>query len=338
MTTTDTGMPSQGIGLSEAASQFEALLSGEPGKQTPEQTAEEPSAEDEAEAHEASTDDAETPGETDETEEQGAEDEEADAGADEAPQLADPKQLVTVQIDGKSQQVTVEELASGYQLAKASYARMEQAAEERKALSAERHQVTQERQQYATLLQALGAQLQQAQPQEPDWDKLYAEDPLEYVRQHKNWTDRKEQLQAISAEQQRLASLQEQEAKQQLDEVIREGREELLKAFPAWKDPARFEADRQRIRKYATEQLGYTEEEIKRTYDPRAVKMLYRAMRYDEMMAKRPQPVQQAAPKPAKAGSPLTAPRRTTEITRQKQRLAKTGSVKDAAKLFESLL
>jgi hypothetical protein len=40
-----------------------------------------------------------------------------------------------------------------------------------------------------------------------------------------------------------------------------------------------------------------------------------------------------------RAGSPQTAPaRRTSEITRQKQRLAQTGSVKDAAKLFESLI
>lgn len=338
MTTTSTDTPSQGIGLSEAASQFEAILAGKPDNQTPERDAEEPPAEDEAEAHEASTDDAETPGEADETAEQGAEDEEADTGADEAPRLADPGQLVTVKIDGKIEQITVEEAARGYQREKVFSQKTEQLAREREVLTAERQEVIQERQQYATLLTALQQQLQQAQPQEPDWDKLYAEDPLEYVRQTKVWNDRKEHLQAVSAEQQRLATLQEQEAKRQLDEVIRSGREELLSTFPAWKDPTRFDADRQRIRKYATEQAGYADEEIKRTYDPRAVKLLYKAMRYDEMMAKRPQPVQQAAPKPARAGSPLTAPARTSEITRQKQRLAKTGSVKDAAKLFESLL
>ncbi len=334
----DTGMPSQGIGLSEAASQFESLLAGKSGNRTSEQDAPDPSAEDEAEAHEASTDDAETPSEADDTAEQGAEDEEADTGEEEAPQPLDLKARVPVKIDGKTEHVTVEELASGYQLAKVSYARMEQAAEERKAASAERHQVTQERQQYATLLQALQQQIAQTQPQEPDWDKLYAEDPLEYVRQTKVWNDRKEQLQAISAEQRRLASLQEQEAKAQLDEVIREGRKTLLEKFPAWNNPEKFEADRQRIRKYATEQAGYNDEEVKRTYDPRAVSLLYKAMRYDEMMAKRPQPVPQAGPKPMRAGSPLTAPRRTTEVTKARQRLAKTGSVKDAAKLFEGLI
>lgn len=335
MTNTDT--PSQGIGLSEAASQFESLLAGKSDNQTREQDAPETSAE-EAEAHEASPDDAETPDDADETAEAGAEDEEADTGAEEAPPLADPKQLVTVTVDGKQEQVTVEEAARGYQRSKVFSQKTEQMAREREALTAERHEVIQERQQYATLLTALQQQLEGQMQQEPDWDKLYAEDPLEYVRQTKVWNDRKEQLQATRAEQQRLAHQQEQEAKRQLDEVIREGRKTLLEKFPAWNNPEKFEADRQRIRKYATEQAGYNDEEVKRTYDPRAVSLLYKAMRYDEMMAKRPQPVPQAGPKPMRAGSPLTAPRRTTEVTKAKQRLAKTGSVKDAAKLFEGLI
>lgn len=335
--TTNTDTPSQGIGLSEAASQFEALLSGTPEKQTPEpQPAEESPADEEAEALEASSSEDETPA-ADEA--AGAEEEEAPANDEEADEAADPlDQLVTVKIDGKEEQIPLREAINGYQR-QADYSRKTAAvAEERKQVESMAQQIQTERAQYAQLLTALQQQLAETVQKEPDWEKLYAEDPLEYVRQKDLHNEAKQRLQAAAAEQQRVTALMQEQQAQQLKQIVQSGREKLVEAIPAWKDQNRWEQDRVKLRAYA-QKLGYGEDEVSQVYDPRAVIALHKAMRYDEIMAKRPAPNPQNGPRPMRAGTPQTAPaRRTSEITRQKQRLAATGNVKDAAKLFESLI
>lgn len=334
MTTSDT--PAQGIGLSEAASQFEAILSGSAGKQTPDaETADESPADDQAEALDASYSEDETL-----ADEASADDEEATATDEEDDDAPEPQdQLVTVVIDGKEQQIPLKEAVAGYQR-QADYSRKTMAVSEmRKQVEAEANQIQQERAQYAQLLGALQQQLQETVQREPDWERLYAEDPLEYVRQKDLYRENQERFQAATAEQQRVMSMMQQTQVQQLKEVVKQGREQLSEKIPAWKDTARWEQDRVKLRSYAQKELGYGEEEVSQVYDPRAVVALYKAMRFDEIMAKRPAPNAQTGPKPMRAGSPQTAPaRRTSEITRQKQRLAQTGSVKDAAKLFESLI
>lgn len=334
MTTSDT--PAQGIGLSEAASQFEAILSGSAGKQTPDaETADESPADDQAEALDASDSEDETL-----ADEASADDEEATATDEEEDEAPEPQdQLVTVVIDGKEQQIPLKEAIAGYQR-QADYSRKTMAVSElRKQVEAEANQIQQERAQYAQLLNALQQQLQETVQREPDWERLYAEDPLEYVRQKDLYRENQERMQAATAEQQRVMSMMQQSQVQQLKEVVKQGREQLSEKIPAWKDTARWEQDRAKLRSYAQKELGYGEEEVSQVYDPRAVVALYKAMRFDEIMAKRPAPNAQTGPKPMRAGSPQTAPaRRTSEITRQKQRLAQSGSVKDAAKLFESLI
>lgn len=331
--TTDT--PSQGTGLADAATRIEAILSGDTGKQTPEAAeSEAPADEDLAEALASEAED-ETPPETD-----GAEDQEASAEDDGAEEAANPQdQLVTVKIDGKETQIPLKEALNGYQR-QADYSRKTAAlAEDRKAIEAAQQQVMAERAQYAQLLGALQQQLVSSQPQEPNWEKLYAEDPLEYVRQKDVWRERGERLQAIAAEQQRVAAVSMQEQSAQLQNIVASGRETLKEMVPAWKDQARWDADRNKIKQYLQDKFQAAPEEIAQVYDPRLVMLAYKAMRLDEIMAKRPAPNPSNGPKPAKAGAPSQMQgRRTTEITKAKQRLAQTGSVSDAAKIFERLL
>ena len=336
MSNTDT--PSQGIGLSEAADAFEALLAGTSDTQTPEDDAEEKApADDQAEALEASDTEEETPDEADEAEE-GSEEDEADTEDEETPQEARPDQLVTIKIDGKTEQVTVEEAAKGYQRTKVFTQRMEQLAREREELHQVQSQVMAERQQYAQLLPVLQQQLMQAAQQEPDWDKLYAEDPLEYVRQKDVWRERSERQQAAQAEMQRVQYLQMQEQAANLQKAVQEGRKQLQEWIPAWQDQSRFEADRKALREFGRE-VGFSDEELSQAYDPRAVRLMWEALQYRRIMSKRPQPAAQAGPKPAKPGVPQTMPqRRTSEVTKAKQRLAKTGRVRDAAAVFETLI
>jgi hypothetical protein len=61
-------------------------------------------------------------------------------------------------------------------------------------------------------------------------------------------------------------------------------------------------------------------------------------MKFDALMAKRPQPAPPKGPKVAPAGNAATAPKSTSEVTKAKQRLAQTGRVQDAAAIFENYL
>lgn len=329
---TTSGTPDQGNGIAEAASAFEDILAGKAVTQDDEDTAPEDPA-DTAEAQGSESED-ETP-----SDEEGAEDEEATANDEDAEEGEEQpaERMITVKIDGKVMEIPESEAAKGYQR-QADYSRnMAVVMEERKALHQNYQEVQAERAQYAQLLTALQEQLAELQPQEPDWEQLYANDPLEFVRQKEVWRDRETKLQAAQAERQRIEYLQQQESALELQAKVAEGRQQLHAYNPAWKDTTKWEADRQKLRQYLGK-TGYSEEEISRAYDPRAVTVAHKAMLYDELMAKRPQPVRQLGPKPATSGSAPMPARRHTDQAKAKMRLAKTGSVKDAAKVFEGLL
>jgi len=197
--------------------------------------------------------------------------------------------------------------------------------------------VMQERAQYQQLLTALSQQWQEAQQREPDWQKLYDADPLEYVRQKDIWRDRQDKLAASQAEMQRLQSLQAAEQQKNVLAMVEDGRRKLPELVPEWKDAKRWEADRVKVLEYG-KKLGFTDEELNQAYDPRAVVALYKAMRHDEMVAKIPRPVVNKGPRVAAAGSANSAPQTRSDLTKAKQRLAQTGRQQDAAAIFERML
>lgn len=326
---TETSNPEQGTGLMGAASAFEAFLAGEADNQTPQEQVEAPQ---DAPADDDQTEALSADAELDETPPEDADDEADDEGADDVEAAADDEddetdesetKLVTVKIDGKEEQVDLEEVIAGYQRT-ADYTRKTQAlSQERAAFQQEAEAVQQEREQYAELLTALAGQLQTMQSQEPDWDKLYSEDPLEYVRQKDIWRDNQERLRATQMEQQRLQDMAQQEQAKQIQQIVAQSREKMVEAIPAWRDKAKWDADRSALREYGKTALGFSEQELDQAYDHRAVVALYKAMKYDQMMAKRPTKAQPSGPKVAKAGSSTQAPKTRSQVTRAKQRLAK---------------
>ena len=335
------GTPTQGTGISGAAQQFEAMMAAADGdtQSTPNEESTVSEAE-EAEVLATETVD-ETPSDAPEGEDEGATEEEA-AAEEEQPQQTDPLDaLVTVKVDGKKEQITLREALNGYSRT-ADYSRKTmELAEQRKAMAAEFEAVQQERAQYSQLLTALSTQLQAQQPVEPDWETLYREDPLEYVRQKDLYRERQEKLVAAQSEMQRIQQLQAMEQQQALGGYIQEQYGKLLAALPQWQNPETREAERAKIREYGNK-LGFSDDELSQAYDHRAVLALYKAMKFDEMMANKPKPAaaQPGAPKaaPASSANNVVPKRSSTEVTRAKQRLAKSGRVQDAASIFETLL
>ena len=257
---------------------------------------------------------------------------------DENSEEEEQPQVFTVKVDGKEVEVSLEELQKGYSRTQDYTRKTQQIAEVRKQTEAELQAVRAEREQYAQLLGALEAQIQQAAQPNIDWDRLYQEDPIEWVRQRELMRENQEKNAAIQSEKQRLSQLSQQEQLQQRNQILQQEQEALIAAIPEWKDPKKAAAEKAMLVQFG-QKAGFSPDELKNVVDHRAVVMLRKAALYDQMMSKRGQikPVTNNGPKPAKPGAAGRVSS-NTEAMRAQQRLAKTGRVDDAADAIYKLL
>ncbi len=256
----------------------------------------------------------------------------------EAEEEEDKPPVFTVKVDGKNVEVTLQELQKGYSR-EADYTRKtQQVSEERRAFQAEAELVRTERQQYSQLLGSLQAQLQQNAAPQIDLDRLYNEDPIEWVRQKELARDAEKVNAAIQSEQQRLSHIQAQEQYQSMQAHLAQQQDAMLKAIPEWANPDKAKAEKTLLIEWG-QKLGFSSDELKNIFDHRAVVALRKAALYDQMMTKRGniRPAVNNGPKPAKPGAAGRMDN-TTDSRRSQQRLAKTGRVNDAASAIEHLL
>jgi hypothetical protein len=311
--------------MAEAADALAGMLPDEGQEESSEaQLPEEGAAGDEELLTDADADDNET--DSEQSDEDGDSEEE------------DQPQVFTVKVDGKEVEVTLDELQKGYSRTQDYTRKTQQIAEVRKQTEAELQEVRAEREQYAQLLGALQAQVQQAAQPQVDWDRLYNEDPIEWVRQRELARENQEKAVAIQSEQQRLAQLSQREQLQQREALLAQEQEALVAAIPEWKDAKKAQAEKAMLVQFG-QKIGFTPDDLKNVVDHRAVVMLRKAALYDQMMSKRGQikPVTNNGPRPAKPGAAGRVSS-NTEAMRAQQRLAKTGRVDDAADAIYKLL
>lgn len=322
---------SQAMNVADAATAISAMMAPEEGQAQVDETQ---PVEESDEDTETAASEEETSGVEDAPEEESAEEQSEESEESEEQEQA---QTFTVKVDGKEVAVTLEELQNGYSRTQDYTRKTQQIAEVRKQVEQETQAVRAERQQYAQLLGALQAQLQATEPQ-VDLDRLYNEDPIEWVRTKEVMRERQEKALAIQAEQQRLAQLSQYEQQRAMEEQLSAQKDALLAALPEWRDPKKAKAEKALVVESA-KAAGFSEEDLKSVYDHRLVLLLRKAGLYDQMVSKRQgiKPVVNNGPRPAKPGAAGRVST-TTESTRAKQRLAKTGRVDDAASAIELLL
>jgi len=265
--------------------------------------------------------------------------EEVEANEEESEEEAPRDEKFIVKVDGKEIEVPKEELIRGYQR-EADYTRKTQKlAEERKFVESEFQQVRAERETYAQVLGQLQQKLQEFEPQEPDWNRLEVEDPTEYARQWTSHQRRQQQKFAVQAEQMRLNQLREVEMQKQINTVLAAETAVLKEKIPEWNSPEKAKAEGKALLEYG-QQLGFSEQELNTITDSRALLALHKAWKYDQMMSKRPefQAKIKKAPKMATPGSTGSVSSKSSDINNAKKRLAQTGSVRDAASLFEKFI
>ena len=242
---------------------------------------------------------------------------------------------------GEEKEVTLDELVKGYQLGADYTKKTTEVAEQRKANDAERAAIEEAkyaRDTYAQRLQAIEQFITSQTPQE-DLSYLKENDPIGYAVKVAELSEKKDQLNAIRAEQYRIGQIQQSEQAQAMQQRVAQEAQKLTAVLPEFSDPTKGETVRKEIRNYG-KTLGFTDEELSQVYDSRHVVTLHKAMMYDKLQKSKPAVTKKVneAPKMLKAGSANTKANNKETIKKQSQQLRQTGRVRDAAALFEQFL
>ena len=247
-------------------------------------------------------------------------------------------QTFTVKVDGQEVEVTQDELINGYSRQQDYTRKTQELAQQRKTIEQQQAELAQRDAIYSQLLPKMEAQLKGELANEPDWNALYEDDPVGYVREKQLWDEKKEKLNAVNAEQQRLQQEALVKQQQQIAQFVEYGNQKLLEIIPEWQNPEVATKEKLAISEYAVNTLGYTPEEIQQVYDYRALLGLRNAwLNSKTVEATKKKPTQKAPARVARPGT-TNRPKTTTPVKRAKQRLAKTGKTSDAAKVFEQLI
>jgi hypothetical protein len=253
---------------------------------------------------------------------------------EEAPQL----QTFTVKVDGQEVEVTQEELVNGYSRQQDYTRKTQELSQQRKTIEQQQAELVQRDAIYSQLLPKMEAQLKGELANEPDWENLYSDDPVGYVREKQLWDEKKEKLQAVSAEQQRLQQEALVKQQQQIQQFVEYGNKRLLEIIPEWQNPEIAAKEKLAIRDYAINNLEYSEQEVEQVYDYRALLGLRNAwLNSKTVEATKKKPTQKAPARVARPGT-TNRPKTTAPVKKAKQKLAKTGKIQDAAKVFEQII
>ena len=309
--------PIEGSGLDETTKQWEKELASESGEE------ELPTDEDNQLTQDESEEELEADSEEEEAETEGLEELE-DEGVEE--------DVFEVKSDGKTHQVTLQELKDSFSKGQ-NYTRKSQAlADDRTSFENEKTEISQLREQ---ALQALEF-ARQKQPQQPErdseyWNNLKDTDPVQFLIERDAVRDAQLQNQKIEQEYANLNSQKEAEHAENLKTYINGQKEKLLELIPEWKDSKLADKEKKLVMSFGLKE-GFTQTELDQAYDSRAVSTMRKAALWDQLQEKKKgiKPVKRQSMKPgSKSGDP-------TKIKSGKamERLRKSGSVDDAAAVF----
>jgi hypothetical protein len=249
-------------------------------------------------------------------------------------------QLYSVKVNGEDVEVTIDELQSSYSR-QADYTRKTQElAQQRKSVEEQKSEVAKNEAIYKELLPKMEAALSESLGTEPDWETLYSNDPIGYVRERDLWNEKQQKLQAVQAEQTRLQEEEQVKQQEQIQKYMQYGEKQILNHVPEWKDKTIQQEEKLAIRDHAINDLGFTAEEINQVYDYRLLLGLRNSwMQNKTQKAVKKKPTQKASARNrvAKPGS-VSRKKTSTPLKKSKARLAKSGKVQDAAKVFEQLI
>lgn len=198
------------------------------------------------------------------------------------------QELYKVVVDGQEQEVNLEELTKGYSRQSDYTRKTEKLSQDRKSVEELKNEYTRQneeakikRDQYEKQLQVLSEQLRSSE-QKVDLDRLYQEDPAEYVRAKAEQDRRKELIEQANQEQERIRSEKQQESEKVYSQYLENEKQLLAQKLPIYADKEKGADFVKNLTNYAKE-IGYNDQEISMLVDHRSVIMLANAYRYDKL-------------------------------------------------------
>jgi hypothetical protein len=241
---------------------------------------------------------------------------------------------VTVKTEGGANEnlkVSLKELESGFMMQKDYQRKTAELARAREQLTQEvQKMVEPERQSYVQNLQMLQqAVMSLAAPdlQNINWEQIASEDPAKYVQLTAKSQRVQQTLQHIQGQMQQA----QQQAIQQQAEHCQRMLSDPVQGIPNWGPEVA-----KTVIQVGTD-LGYSNEELAQVVDYRAIKALHEISEYRKLKAAKPAVEKKVtvAPKVLKPGAPADANAlQAKQETELKQRLQRTGDVKDAQALL----
>ena len=236
-------------------------------------------------------------------------------------------------------EVDDEELKRGYMMEKAFRHKTAQLARERESVETKVKEAT------AAAQKQLEEKLQLAEQaiwhtlapeiQGIDWNKLATEDPAEWARKYQHVQNVNAKLAQIQQERKTLAEAKETETKAELRKKVDEAVETLRTSIPGWND------DQYRKILGSGIEQGFKSEEVNAIIDPRAIKVLWKAMQYDALLKAKPSVEKRAipqSPKVVKPGSGETKDAGADKWNDGMAKLQKSGRTEDAVDLARLIL
>jgi hypothetical protein len=327
--------PQEGSGeltISDATSAIEGMLSAS------EDSNEQPETVENTEVEEVEEFEEEVEEEAEEADDDTEEDDDSEYEDEEE---VEEEQTFTVKAAGEEKQVTLDELKKSYQLGSDYTKKTQEIAEQRKVIETEAKAIIEARQvrdEYSQKLQAVQQFLVGSNDSREDLAAMKENDPIGYAVKVAEMTEKKEQLQLVQAEQQRIAQQQQADRSAQMQRIVEQESQKLAQSLPEFSDKVKGEQIRNDIRSYG-KSVGFTDEELSQVYDSRQVLTIHKAMMYDKLVKSKPGMKKKVsnAPKMVKSGAKVKQSV-TDRTKKQMQRLQQTGSARDAAALFENLL
>jgi hypothetical protein len=272
-----------------------------------------------------------------------SDDEDDDGGAEEGEDKEEAAILareVEVTVDGEPAKVSIKEALEGYVRTETFHRRMNQLDEAKKIVRRAAADAVQNYEYSMSVAKQMEEHMKTMIPAEPDWDAEFQKDPArarELQRYYEKANAFRGQLN------QQLSEAHKKMAESNATQLAAFAEEESAK-FEAsnrknWSDPKKKVKDLTSMRKTGIAS-GFTEEELSQVYDSRMLTVLLKASKYDRMMAAKPKPVvHQPQGKPISSGAG-SARQRTAQkgVSSAMKRLNRTGSLDDAAAVFDQLL
>lgn len=198
------------------------------------------------------------------------------------------QELYKIKVGDQELEVSLDELKDGYFRQQDYTRKTKDLSESRKSVDELKNSLTREneeakikRDQYEKQLQVLSQQLQASQPK-VDLDRLYEEDPAEYVRQKAEMDRRKEFLETTKREQEKIRLEKQKEHERNYNAYLEREKNLLAQKLPIYSDKEKGPEFVKNLTNFAKE-IGYTDQEISMLVDHRAVLMLANAYRYNKL-------------------------------------------------------